>query len=377
MSLGLPDIGTGSLYYSQYDSNITDLLTRLQDNSSNIILAKDVRDPLWTLWNRITDVGSQSLTQSALFTLGTPSTATLGGILEGSTFSNATLQSVFEQLLLPYITPDIVLTPSYTELQFGQLVGVGLSYSINVGSVPLQSLNFVGPWLPITSTVPTGSDPETGLKSAGNPTFSTSVSLSQLNTWTMSVVTTDSLTFTVSTSLTYKHKIYFGSITIPGGFTASSPASVTAVGSYLTDTRIKGLSFSNLALNTNMSQTVDFSTNYFVFASPTIMDPNFPFGFFIDNIFSQAFTKVRTSSTFSNEYSYQSTYDVYISDYALDGSALVGNIPQAIDIVDGLIKINGIVPNHVNDSAAKIAGLTAGHIYKTTIGDSTFLKILP
>lgn len=338
MSLGLPDIGTGSLYYSQYDSDIVALLTRLQDNNSNVILAKDVRDPVWTLWNKILTVASQSLTQSSLFTLGTPSTMTVGGILEGSTFSNADLQTLFEQLLLAYVEPTITLEPTISELQFGQLTGIGLSYSIDVGSSPLSSLNYTGPWLPISSDIPTGSDPETGLKSVGNPTYSNTVSLYQANTWTMSVVTGDGLTFSSTASLLYKHKLYFGNITIPGGFTSSSPSSIVAVGSYLTDTRIKGLSYSQLSLSPNISQIVNFSGSgqYFVFASPTVMGYNFPFGFFVDNIFSQGFTKVRSSSLFSNEYSYQAPYDVYISNYPLYEGALISNTPLVTGATDSI-----------------------------------------
>lgn len=327
MSLGLPEIGTGSNYFSQYDSDIQALLSRIYDNNSNVILAKDVRDPIWTLWNRIQQIGSQSLTQSSLYTLGTPSTISVGGIPEGSTFSNATLNQLFDTLLLPYVSPVIdIFSSSVTEIQFGNPAPSTLSYSINVGSVPLQSVNFVGPWLPIVSNAPTGLDPDTGTK-AVNLTYSTAVAITQTNRFTMSVVTTDLLSFTSSVDVTFKHKRYYGKLTIPGGFTASDPASVLSVASYLTDTRIKGLSFSELSTNVNFSQAVDFNNEYFIFAAPTIFGFNYPVGFYVDNIFTQDFTKIRSNSAFINEYSYSAPYDVYISNNIFYEPSLISTIP--------------------------------------------------
>ena len=94
MSLGLPEIGTGSNYFSQYDSDITGLLSRIYDNNSNVILAKDVRDPIWTLWNKISGLSASLGSASLTYTLGTPSSISLGGIPEGSTFSNDSITAI-------------------------------------------------------------------------------------------------------------------------------------------------------------------------------------------------------------------------------------------------------------------------------------------
>lgn len=345
MSVISPDYGSGSSYYSQNFDNIGELLQRIYDNSSNIILAKDVRDPIWTLWNRIQDVASQSLTQSSLYSLGTPSTATIGGILEGSTFSEVSLNQLFDSLLLPYVSPVVEhFRPTVTEMQFGNPGLIGLSYSINVGSVPLDSgygIKFYSP--NPSSLIPTkavtGNDPEGGNTNNFSPTYSTNVSVIQYGVATMSFRTNDNLVFTSSTVIEYKHKRYYGNISIPGGFTPSSPISVTYVQSLLTDFVIKGLSYSELATNVNISQAISFNNEYFVFAAPTVFGFNYPTGFFIDNLFSQDFTKIKSGVTFSNEYSYKAPYDVWISNVALSDDSLISTIPLSVGSTTSIYNI--------------------------------------
>jgi len=221
MALGLPDIGTGSLYYSQYDSNIVDLLSRIYDNNTNAIVAKDVRDSIWSLYNDILLIATQSLTQFQIYyTLGTPSTIDVGGITVGSTFSNISFQNFFDQMLLPYVAPAVnSFNSSITELQLLCSTRINLNDSIEVGSVPLSVINFTGPYLPIISDGgPFTTNPFIGSRTSIVPTYSTTVAVTQTNTFPMSVVTTDFLSFTTSTSLTYKHKRYYGPLTIPGGF---------------------------------------------------------------------------------------------------------------------------------------------------------------
>lgn len=345
MSVISPDYGSGSTYYSQNFDNIGELLQRIYDNSSNIILAKDVRDPIWTLWNRIQDVASQSLTQSIFYSLGTPSTATIGGILEGSTFSEISINRLFDSLLLPYVSPFVEhFRPTVTEMQFGNPGLIGLSYSIDVGSVPLDSgygIRFDSP--NPTSLIPTkavtGNDKEGGNTNNFSPTYSTNVSVIQYGVATMSFRTNDTLIFTASTVIEYKHKRYYGNISIPGGFTPSSPISVTYVRSLLTDSVIKGLSYSELATNVNISQAISFNNEYFVFAAPTVFGFNFPTGFFIDNLFSQDFTKIKSGESFSNEYSYSAPYDIWISNVALSDDVLISTVPLNIGSTDSIYTV--------------------------------------
>lgn len=317
MALGSPDIGTGSSWFSQYDPSITALLSRVYDNSSNVIVAKDLRDSIWSLYNRILDVATNSLTQSSLYTLGTPSTISVGGIAEGSTFSDASMSQIFDRILLPYVAPQILsFSSSVIEYQFGRISpSLNLNYNINIGSKSISSINFKGPNLAISSdTGPFNSDPYGGTRSSIVPTYSTTVSSIQYNIFTMSVVTADSLSFSATCSLIYKHKKYYGSIVIPGGFTPSSSSSISYLQSYLTDSIIKGLTYSELTTDFTISKDIIFVTgSYFIFAAPTIFGDLPQGGFYVENMFSNDFTKIRSSSTFSNEYSYQAPYDIWIS----------------------------------------------------------------
>jgi hypothetical protein len=331
-----PDYGTGSSYYSQNFDNIQELLQRIYDNTNNVIVAKDVRDPLWTLWNKISGLSASLGSASISYSLGTPSTISVGGIVEGSTFSNATLTELFDQMLLPYVAPVVNnFGPSVLEKQFGDTIGLNLTYSINVGSLPLDSgyaIQFISPnpssFIP--NKIVTGNDPETGTTNNFSLTYSTSTfSVVNYVLATMSFRTTDLTVFTATTSIAQKHKRYYGQISIPIGFTPSNPSSVAAVSAYLNDVVIKGLSYSELSTNVNFSQAIEFNSlgQYFVFASPTVFGFNYPVGFYVDNIFTQNYTKVRSNSNLSNEFGFIAPYDVYILNDALYNSSLISTIP--------------------------------------------------
>jgi hypothetical protein len=208
-----PDYGTGSSYYSQNFDNIQELLQRIYDNTNNVIVAKDVRDPLWTLWNKISGLSASLGSASISYSLGTPSTISVGGIVEGSTFSNATLSELFDQMLLPYVAPVVNnFGPSVLEKQFGDTIVLNLTYSINVGSLPLDSgyaIQFISPnpASPISNNVVTGNDPETGTTNNFSLTYSTSTfSVVSYAVATMSFRTTDLTVFTATTSIAQKHK---------------------------------------------------------------------------------------------------------------------------------------------------------------------------
>ena len=347
-----PDYGTGSSYYSQNFDNIQELLQRFYDNTSNVIVAKDVRDPLWTLWNKISGLSASLGSASITYTLGTPSTISVGGITEGTTFSNVTLTQLFDQMLLPYVAPVVNnFGPSVLEKQFGDTTTLNLTYSINVGSLPLDSgyaIQFISPnpSSSIPNKVVTGNDPETGTTNNFSLTYSTSTfSVISYAVATMSFRTTPDLTiFTATTSIAQKHKRYYGQISIPIGFTPSNSASVTAVGAYLTDTRIKGLSYSELSTNVNFSQAVDFDTSgqYFVFAAPTVFGFNYPIGFYVDNIFTQNYTKIRSNSNLSNEFGFVAPYDVFIINDKLIDPALVSTVPLPQGY---LSNFNSVIPS--------------------------------
>jgi hypothetical protein len=333
MALGTPSVGTGSIpsWFSQYETNFTNILQRLADNTSNQINAKDVRDAVWTLYNQILS-SSGSSTQSFSYTLATPSTIDVGGISQGSTFSNIPIKDFLDSLLLPYVGPVVTLfSPSNLELEFGQTTPTSLNFSIDVGSSPLLgNITFVSPnpSTPLNPYPSTGSDPEVGTTTNNfTPTFSSVVSLTAENVATMSFTTTDLLVFSATTSLVFKHKIYYGSLDLTSlsldysakSFWSGSASSIASVSSFINDAAILGLSYSNLSTDFQFSQEIYFATgSHFVFAYPTIFGDLPQKGLYVNDIFSNGFTKVRNGVTFSNLFSYDAPYDVWVSEYPLD-----------------------------------------------------------
>ena len=83
----MPLIGSYSIIptFTERYSSVDDLLTQLPDNTSNSIVAQDVRDAVYSLWKNIEDVSiiaSASATASVQYIRTTPSTApTVGGVL--------------------------------------------------------------------------------------------------------------------------------------------------------------------------------------------------------------------------------------------------------------------------------------------------------
>jgi len=322
MALGPPIAGTATAWYSQFESDVNNLLQRLQDNSSQAIDAKDVRDAVWTLYNQVQTVASQSVTQSNVYRSFTQSTTTVGGLLRNQLYTGISLEDMFNIMLNPYVAPNINdLYMNYqqepeVEYQFGEPSPLTIVYSIIPGSSPLFSIDFNGPYLPISSNVPTGSDPETGIKASIAPTYSNTPALVQHNVFEMLVTSVDTLTFSATTSIIAKHKHYYGPLVIPGGFTASDLASIASVGSYINDTIVKGLTYSDLSTTHQFNKTVTFPVGaYFVYAAPAVFGDLTGDGFFINGMQSNSYTKVRATSSLTNEYSYDTPYNVWVSNY--------------------------------------------------------------
>ena len=133
---------------------ISDLLANIPDNNTNQIDAKDVRDAVWTLWNRIEDIniglsssginigGSSSATFSAdlRYDRDRPSSAAaVGGVPTGSTFSG-TLQDVFDRIFYPYTAPTCALSGG-GDRQFGSNTSVTLNFTLNKLEKPITAVS--------------------------------------------------------------------------------------------------------------------------------------------------------------------------------------------------------------------------------------------
>lgn len=93
---------------SNYRCTLDELLTQLMNNSSNSITAQDIRDAVYTLWELATEaLNTANSITNILYTNSNPIYINNGGIEVGDTFSNVTVEEMWNKLLYPVI-PAIV-----------------------------------------------------------------------------------------------------------------------------------------------------------------------------------------------------------------------------------------------------------------------------
>ena len=320
----MPLIGSYSIAptYTERYSNVDDLLVQLPDNTSNSIVAQDVRDAVYTLWKNIEDVSivaASAASASAYFQNSNATPVTVGGIAAGSTFSTPkTLQEMFDLLLYPYIAPGASIT-GLSNRQYGNSLSVTLNWTATKNSNSITSITVDG-----FPQVPTGNTQLGSQLTSG--THSITPAVSQINTFNMSVGDGTSTTPT-STTLTWMNNRYWGYVdlsSLGNPDLTANPGSASSVGSYITDTIIKNLTGANAnaqlfgkELSTTKSKTytgIDGAGKHLVFAWPsTVASPYTP-TFTVNGLPNSAFTQVRTNSVFSNEYGFNGTnYEVWVS----------------------------------------------------------------
>jgi len=139
MIIGTYSGGSASAY--EY-SSLPELLNQMPDNVGNLIDAVNIRNSVYTLWERISDVqtvASQSASASTTYTNSSPTPYTLGGIPAGTTFSNKTMTEMWDALLYPYIPPSASLGGGGTR-EFGSSNAVTLNWSATKGNKNVTSI---------------------------------------------------------------------------------------------------------------------------------------------------------------------------------------------------------------------------------------------
>lgn len=130
---------TGSVIVSERYQGIDCLLYGLQDNSNNLITAKNVRDAVFTLWERISDLEEAS---GVLFENPNPVPFRLGGIAEGSTFSQTNMQDMWDRLLYDQIPdielPSLEISSSIEGLVEINTIDIEISVNFSRGSISPQ-----------------------------------------------------------------------------------------------------------------------------------------------------------------------------------------------------------------------------------------------
>lgn len=291
---GPPAPTGGSASANEYNT-IQELLYKLPDNDANLIQAKDIRDGVYTLWERIEDV-SIVASQSSIITYSsaTPSTATnLVGFPVGTTFSNVLLQDMWDTLLHPYNIPTLLLDIQGNDYrEYGAPNSVQLDWSVSSTLLPI-SIDLVG-----TPIIPSG-------LSMSGTTISTATQ-NQTTTFSMTVIDSHN-TYIISDVFTWKSAIYWGktpTFTLPSMIVSGSQPAWA-----------DGASYSNGKLVTDtfcgFYNGINGGGEYLTFAWPTTYgEPTFV----VNGLINNAFTKLGIGVTHSNQYGYVSSYDVWLSD---------------------------------------------------------------
>jgi hypothetical protein len=134
---------TGSNVVSERYDSIDCLLNGLQDNTNNLITAKNVRDAVFTLWNRVDDI--QGDLTDIYFSNSETVPVTVGGIQAGLSFSEPkSMQQMWDLLLYPELNPSLInpfstFTSNVTGFrEIGSIVDITFNSAFNRGSINPQ-----------------------------------------------------------------------------------------------------------------------------------------------------------------------------------------------------------------------------------------------
>ena len=307
-TFGTPPGYGGSASANEY-STIEEILNKMPDNTANLIQAKDVRDSVYSLWEKISDVqitASQSASASSYYTNLNPSVASnLVGIPAGSTFSAATMQEMWDKLLYPYVYPYAALSGGDTR-EFGSSNAITLTWTATKNTKTLTFITLKKNAGTIQNVVVTGNT-QTG-------TFATTAVTNTDTTFSIEVVDNNTPTPSTVTAYTYvywSNAVYWGktstfalpSMTIIGTKPAWADGAGIGVGKNIYNSGSRAGSYNG----------INGAGQYLVFAWPSSYGtPTFT----INGLPNTAWTKIGTSISFTNMNSYVNTYDVWISNTA-------------------------------------------------------------
>ena len=336
-SLGL----AGSATYSQTLSGIEQMMEVLPDNTSNQISAQNMRDVVLTLYEDIQAVSaSASITQTGfLYTNGGSSTVEVGGWPIGSTFNNVPLESLFNGLFYKYVPPTISISPSPSQLEFGNTQQVTLTMNVTARRNTVLSGNLFKPAVGTTNnpnpdpiilaTLSSGDSFDTSRAAYPIPNTLTTFTFSVSDLNTSVTPNTGSSNNIATCQIVWRNRIYWGTINLPGNPNLTiNPSATSSISSLFTDGLILGLTGadgtgtgSELSTTLAQTRTMTGGGNYLVFSWPTSFGtPTFYTGSPIPNT---AFTKIRSNSPFVNGFSYSANYDVWVSNTEYYESTLI------------------------------------------------------
>jgi hypothetical protein len=318
-------IGTfslGSASAVEY-STLQELLGQLPDNTGNLIHAQDIRDSVYTLWERIEDVNiiaASAASASAFFQNSNATPLPVGGIPAGSSFPTPTdMQTMWNQLLYPYVPPTATLSLSGSPREYGAPLGVTLNWGVTRNSSTNPIISIIVDGLPFIAT----GNSQIGTKSTSGTFSWLGAGASATNTFTMTASDDVPTIFGASTTLTWMNKRYWGRInlaSIGNPNLTTNPGSASSVASLCTDAAIKLLTGAGVGsgneLSTSKSKTytgINGNGWHLVFAWPSSVSGSLTPTFTVNGLPNTAFTRVRTASPFVGLGGFTTNYEVWVS----------------------------------------------------------------
>jgi hypothetical protein len=307
-------VGTGSSIESNRYTDLAEILDQLPDNTSNLIDPKDIRDSVYTLWERIEDVdliASSASSASAFFQNSDPVPFTIGGIPAGTTFTTpTTMQDMWNQLLYPYIPPGVNITGGGVR-EFGSLAAVILSWTATKNSNDITLID-------VNGVIEIGA-PFTTSQSGTQNTFATQ----NVDTTFNILVDDGTSTNSASTQVIWRNRRYWGKVdlsSIGNPNLTTNPGAVSSIIPLLNDSVIQSLDGAGVGsgseLSTGISKTytgIDGAGDYLVFAWPSSFSNSQTPQFNVNGLPNTAFTRIRNNSPFVNQFGYTTNYEVWIS----------------------------------------------------------------
>lgn len=311
--------GTGSLYESKRWTDSQDLLDQLQDNNSNLIYANHVRDAVFTLWERLSDVNVIAASAASASSVGmyfqnsNPTLTTVGGIPAGSSFSTPqTIQQMFDALLYPYVAPESSIA-SLSNREYGSTSSITLNWTATKKSNPITSIVVDGQIFAPTGNTQTGTKIATGSYSIPVPAFTNNSFIITVGDGTAN--TTNGVTFQ------WMNKIYWGTInlsSIGNPDLTLNPGSASLIN--ITSSTVLGLTGAGVSpgnqLASSKSKTytnINGAGDYLLFAWPSSVSGSTTPIFTVNGLQSTAFTNVKTAWNFVNTWGFTASYEVWIS----------------------------------------------------------------
>lgn len=311
---------TGSGVTLSHDlENLQTVINKLQDNNTNLISAKDVRDSVYTLWLRT----ENNNTDSVLYQNSEPVPIKVGGIEANTTFDTpATMQEMWDRLLYPYIPLTSSLSISGSSvLEYGDPDGLNtnniqLNWSVIKKTEPIISITVDGE----NFTANGGNQNGTKLTTGSYPVNPGS---QHINTFSMSAIDNKPTTTNSSIDLIWRNRIYWGNIdlsSLGNPNLTNNTSTLSQIQNIVNSSFIRNLNGAGVGNGNQLSNTknkiynnIGGGGNYLIFAWPTSVDSSKNPSFTVNNQPNNAFTRVRTDWNFQNQYGFQTNYEVWIT----------------------------------------------------------------